>query len=136
MKLSPVFWFQSIKLKLNAKILFVKQTKVLDVILVSFYLFRRFVIFRPIAAITLLIVLIHLTRSAYEKFKEKQGFSEQNPIPTISITVNESKQEIIPLEPIPSTSFANMDKINNPLSSGRNSEEVQNQEPSTSHQPK
>ena len=79
-------------------------------------------------------MLFYTTRSTYNKFKENQ----QSPlIPTISMTIKEPKIEDIPLEPIPSTSFATVNEISCPqpsTSKPSNTEGLQNQEPSTLHQ--
>ena len=100
------------------------------------YIFSRFPIIRPIAATTGVIMLLYLTRSTYNKFKEKQ-LSRQKPIPTISMTIKERKNGDIPLEPIPSTGFANINKLSCPQPSTSKASytgELQNQEPSTTHQ--
>ena len=96
----------------------------------SSYIFSHFPIIRPVAAITFLIMLLYTIRSAYNKFKERK-LSRQKPIPTISMTIKEPKRRDIPLEPIPSTSFANVNKVQCKTS---DTEELQNQDPSTSHQ--
>ena len=94
----------------------------------SSYIFSHFPIIRLVAAITLLIMLLYTIRSAYNKFKEKQ-LSRHSPIPTISMTIKEPKSRDIPL--IQSTSFANVNKVQCKTS---DTEELQNQDPSTSHQ--
>ena len=104
----------------------------------SSYIFSHFPIIRPVAAITLLIMILCTIRSAYDKLKEKQ-LSRHPPIPTISITIKEPKNQDIPLEPIPSTSFANVNEVQRPQPSTSNpsdTEELQNQEPNTTHQSK
>ena len=102
----------------------------------SSYIFSHFPIIRLVAAITLLIMLLYTIRSAYNKFKEKQ-LSRHPPIPTISMTIKEPKSRDILLEPIPSTSFANVNEIRGPQSSTSKTSDTEglpNQAPSTSHQ--
>ena len=103
----------------------------------SSYIFSHFPIIRSVAAITFLIMLLYTIRSAYNKFKERK-LSRQKSIPTISMTIQEPKNEDIPLQPIPSTSFANVNEIQCPqpsTSKTSDTEELQNQEPNTTHQP-